>query len=81
MTFVVDAIGLIDRVRGVPTPEQTKAHQDLMECQHLTAIGLLPHEMGGIATKGCDRCGGTIYLTQESDGSQQWVCSGCGGVE
>lgn len=45
--------------------------------------------MGGIATKGCGKCGGTMWKTYETDenGNEipggQWVCGNpsCGAVE
>ncbi|MFK0182337.1 hypothetical protein ACIQVR_41005 [Streptomyces xanthochromogenes] len=45
--------------------------------------------MGGIWTKGCGRCGGTMQKTYETDkdgnvtGESQWVCANpsCGAME
>jgi formylmethanofuran dehydrogenase subunit E len=81
MTSVLEAIALIDSVIGEPTREQVAREQLRRERAHLTSLGLLPHEMGGIATKGCRKCGKTMYRTQERSGGSQWVCSSCGAVE
>lgn len=83
MSAVLEAVALIDQVLGVPDRRQVKAAQDLMDRQHLGALGILPHEMDGLKTKGCRQCGGTMYWTTERDGSGQWVCRNvqCAAVE
>lgn len=45
--------------------------------------------MGGIQTKGCSGCGGTMYKTYETDengqvtSESQWICANpqCGNME
>ncbi len=83
MTSVREAIALIDAVIGSLTPEQAAQEQRRKEHVHLASLGLLPREMGGIATKGCGKCGRTMYRTREKNGQGQWVCSNpaCGTVE
>lgn len=83
MTSVLEAIALIDAAIGTPTAEQVARERQQMENAHLRSLGLLAHEMGGIATKGCGKCGGTMYRTREKDGGSQWVCSNnkCGTVQ
>lgn len=82
MTSVIEAIALIDSVLGVPTPDQAKQEQRRLHHDQLAALGLSPHAMGGISTRGCPRCRGTMYRTRDKGGSQ-WVCSNnkCGHVE
>lgn len=83
MTSVLEAIALIDAVLGPPTAEQARDEKERKELANLHSLGILPHKMGGIATKGCGKCGGTMRRTKERDGSGQWVCSNnkCGAVE
>lgn len=78
MTSVMEAIALLDAVLGIPDARQVTAYREEAQERHLFALGLLPGEMGGIATKGCGKCGGTMYRTEDTDGSGLWVCSECG---
>lgn len=75
MTSAFEAIDMIDELVGTPTPEQARAEQVAMNARTLASLGLMPQDMGGISTKGCDQCGATMYLTEDEDGTQQWVCS------
>lgn len=83
MTSVLDAIALIDAVLGAPSPERIEQERENRNTNNLLALGLTPAFMGGIATKGCPRCGGTMIRTEEPDGEKQWVCRNlaCGAVE
>lgn len=81
MTSVIEAITLIDALIGVPTPEQT--HRDTT-ARNLGALCLTLPEASAIQTKGCGRCGGTMYRTVDHNGSgSPYVCSNlsCGAVE
>lgn len=81
MTSVTEALSLIEQVIGPPTAEQRRARQELTERQHLSAMGLLPHEMDGITTKGGRNCGRTMYRRNDPKDGPVWVCSSCGDVE
>lgn len=84
MTAVLKAISLIDALIGPPTPEQAEQARSRMAVQRLRALGLTPVTMSGIQTKGCGRCGGTMYQTVDHSGSgSPYVCSNlsCGAVE
>jgi hypothetical protein len=79
----MEAISLIDAVLGVPSPEQARQEKDRRQRMTLASLGLLAPVMGGIETKGCHRCGGTMYRTVEPGGGGQWICSNtsCGAME
>ena len=81
MTSVYEAIALIDAVIGAPTTEQVVSEKKRREASRLTSLGFAPREMKGVATKGCRKCGKTMYRTREHSGASQWVCSSCGAVE
>lgn len=83
MTDVLEAIALLDAVLGAPGKEQAAQERQKFADSGLSALGLAPWTMGGIATKGCPKCGGTMYRTQEPGGAKQWVCQNykCGAVE
>lgn len=81
---MLEAIALLDAVLGVPTKTQTEKLRDSYRAAGLRAMGLEPFVMGGIETRGCSQCGGTMYRTVEpGGGGSQWVCasSSCGAVE
>lgn len=80
MTSVTEAIGLIDALIGTPTREQTERQRSDMALMRLHSLGLTEAEMGGVATKGCGKCGQTMYWTRDKDGNQ-WICSSCGHIE
>jgi hypothetical protein len=84
MTSVIEAIAALDAVLGVPTREQAVRAAEQHRDARLRAIGLDPLFMSGIMTKGCGRCGGTMYKTTETDGSSgPWICQNpsCGAME
>lgn len=84
MTSVPEAISLIDALIGAPTPGQTERARSRLAVQRLYSLGLTPLTMSGIQTKGCGRCGGTMYKTVDHNGSGgPFVCSNpsCGTVE
>jgi hypothetical protein len=78
---VIEAIGLLDTVLGVPSPEQAARDKQQLLWNSLRSLGIRPVTMGGVATKGCGLCGGTMWRTKDPDGSKQWVCASCGAVE
>lgn len=83
MTSVIEAIGLIDALIGIPTRAQTEQACSDMAVRQLHSLGLNLPRMGGIATKGCGSCGGTMWRTVDDNGNgaSQWVCGSCGAVE
>lgn len=84
MTDVLEAIALLDAVLGVPTKEQALREGERYRDAGLRSLGLDPLVMSGIMTKGCSRCGGTMYKTTETNGSSgPWICQNpsCGAME
>lgn len=81
MTTVAEAISLIDAVLGTPSAEQVARRHREDQQSLLRSLGLVPWAMGGIATKGCNKCGGTMWRTEEPGGGGQWGCGKCGAVE
>jgi hypothetical protein len=86
MSMAVDltseALRLIDAVIGPRTDEQLMREKLDREVAHMRSLGLLPLEMGGIATKGCTKrgCSGTMYRSRDADGPM-WICNKCGKVD
>lgn len=72
------AIGLLDTALGDAVQRET-------DRQILTAME--EHMGQTIETRGCSRCGGTMYRTVDTDENgqptnvSQFICTGCGGME
>lgn len=83
LSFTDFARELIDEAIGPETPEAAAQRTAREDSQTMAALGFAPWQGGGIATKGCPKCKGTMKRTQERGGGSQWVCSNtkCGYVE
>lgn len=76
------AIDLIDDLIGPADPATEKTYE---ENRRFDSLGALPPQAGQtIQTKGCGKCGGSMYRTVETDsngnptGSNLYVCTACG---
>ncbi|MFE9742980.1 hypothetical protein [Streptomyces sp. NPDC006477] len=79
------ALSLLDDVLGARDPEEVSREQD---ARRLVSLGFLAPENGQtIQTRGCSKCGATMYRTVETDssgnptGSAMFICSSCGNME
>lgn len=83
-----DVLHMLDTVLGARSNEQLAREQEERDHRRLVSLGFfLPAELGtGVETRGCPRCGSTMYRTYETDdrgnvtSQSQFVCNNCGNV-
>lgn len=77
-TYTDFALVLLEDVLG---PRDRAAEREAEDALRLKGLGfIVAEDTPAIATKGCPKCKGTMYRTEDKDG-KQYVCSKCGHVQ